>query len=1817
MVTEEDGPRQTFVFEGTCSGLKLPPIYYWPASKAFSFCIWFKIEAKKVNFRYLRTGDADKNLKSRSLHGSMPKSYSPYILCLRSEAGTGLELFLQPITSSNSFQIVLRSHLPGKPVSSFAPKSKSMRVLEGTWHFLAFSISSSTYYKNGEARIQLDDVYQRSEFHMHKFTEPILHPTIGDCLENLRDDSVNTTMRGQMGAVYFFSTSLSEGQLQSIHALGPDYIYNFEPYSAVYRDVTNASKKKWVDPILSILDGMISSKIFMAFNPAVWRGDVFLDNTPLKNDVKWKIPADMNSQSALEGVFDSGTITFDGSGFYKMHAFCLPGTYRSTTQDVRLALNSLGGIKILFPLFAQLDQSKSQPILLKIKNNIESEPRNIDSSHDPHFLVSILDLLTILLDNNMENQNIFLKLSGFSIISCLLERVSPEHFSVSVINKVIDLCSKLESNAPLHEAVIDQLICNFKLWVFTPLTIQEIVLSYIKTLIAKSSNMSIESFSFQRWVDVLSLLYDFDLIPVEAFVLKDSIRTESSIGQGELNLSHKFAAPLPAFSPSPSPIKSSFAISDDTKSSTVMQSLRAGLLGFKSFNTFNVSYKLSHEELVVVRSYIFSFLHITLRNQNEVHSGNINALVSYLLHSPSRTSQIEVLQFILELLDDKQNPFFPPQVACGFAQNNSLSALFPLYGSPCPKVRLLTVILFTTVTGLALNDRIIPSHVKLSRPQQFMNVKETGIVSTAITDDLVGQSTPLGSISSFHSTTGSVNYVFNQADFGLNSRSRTVSETIGDGGSFSVSNSPTTTLGLAMSSPLFVDAFDALDLSPDIILGVIITILNTLLEGLSKASAASCGIQALIIFNSFSLAMFGESPLFLFEEVGHVFSAEDQTSPVRMWGVENFNRITKCLNDFVHSAWFKEKILFIPMIHLALIDFLSSECVSAEIRLQGVLTLHTVIFSNDKNCEAILSVSGWYVHFFRLLDMETKRRNRLFDGTTNNSVALAACNLIMEITAAMLCELQKRAVFIGKPRPIAKLTRIGDFKSNITRNEVTNKISRGERQLGMFVLRDNISFLREHLISIERSKGFVESGSIDQSFSDGLDVIQLGLQLLKVALSELQREQEQLFKVRVSLSVTTSGSEIIMQDHQEKIFHINSWLHFTAVFDFLNHMWVKRDYFFSREIVDNDWIGVLNSSYNNNSPFLYSSDVDNAYEESKWAFFSSRRTELIEIHNSCAEDDRNDQGIDSYRGEKKLWLLMVKLCVLVQPLYTDLQLAGWMYEEKYFRVQTGTIHAAEPHLYNKSNSIQSSVQDSVLNLAMNLPSSGYVRQLQQQSKKVPLSHTSGGVLWLLVKVLCSAFAQGLDWANEKREFRGDADSHFHVWQCLNQLKKLLVSLEIRNSELFEHEAFYVIGKLSEFVRKSPTISSHTWEKTKSSNGGNNEVNGGDIFQNTLDIILYLVEKRSSKIIEMLNSLTNNKHPELYLDCEEPGDSTIVEDVKMLDTTLPTYETLTKAVMSKLQIASSPFLFKLNSSVWNEFTVQQIALAERKESREINNKFKEIEILSFPSSMSPQAMNTTVENANSSHGFYQGPNHQSISQMQMDIISPSALASDWEKRAKNIRISITDCFVNRLRDWVKTLELNFRRCDAKWLKIFAESANERGPWGIGGGEKSEVYWMLDNVENNMHMKLRLRRNLMGNKHALASQKSAGKLFRPSTTTSQKSTKSSLEEEDTTSSNAIPKGLRKYKFESKASSGMIESEADLGDVLREVEDDEDVDDALPHGGNLLVVFLSTAKIKLVIISIFFKHRILIHCSSFLLHVRLLPLLQILQEAEPWAG
>lgn len=290
-----------------------------------------------------------------------------------------------------------------------------------------------------------------------------------------------------MGPVYLFAGNLPEGLLRGIRQLGPGYAFNFEPPQVDSREIALLRSR---DPYLlalseevagasgsggntgmpdgasgggvgtrqpergvaaaaaesaaraatrqklhvAALSGTLTPLIILAYNPSVWGGEYFLDNTPDHNNVQWtdgshpstakagggggtparacaastrraRVIYSMSGSQAHVLIHPRRTHTSRGGGgdadggesrvsepqaprtrassavssednFFGndgstimssatlvhprprpgcMHAMRLPGTRECVTRDVRDALDCLGGVKVLLPLFAQYD----------------------------------------------------------------------------------------------------------------------------------------------------------------------------------------------------------------------------------------------------------------------------------------------------------------------------------------------------------------------------------------------------------------------------------------------------------------------------------------------------------------------------------------------------------------------------------------------------------------------------------------------------------------------------------------------------------------------------------------------------------------------------------------------------------------------------------------------------------------------------------------------------------------------------------------------------------------------------------------------------------------------------------------------------------------------------------------------------------------------------------------------------------------------------------------------------------------------------------------------------------------------------------------------------------------------------------------------------------------------------------------------------------------------------------------------------------------------------------------------------------------------
>ena len=254
MLMDLKEPRNFFLLEGNQSGLVLPPIKKWPASKSFSFTVWFKVDTEKLG---------SLNDAGRYSSNDNSRVYTPCILSLRTEKRGGFEVFLSyTLDNPDKLKLIIKSYNANGECASISPQS--IMVQTKKWHFLGLSIYSISTLKNKyEIAILLDEKYTRLNFSFPCFNCPIHRPLIGNCTPFPDEADTYSVFKGQIGTVHIFSESISEGQLRGIYALGPNYLYCFEPTSWSAPDYC---EQHFVDPSTSILSGDLMSKVMLSFN---------------------------------------------------------------------------------------------------------------------------------------------------------------------------------------------------------------------------------------------------------------------------------------------------------------------------------------------------------------------------------------------------------------------------------------------------------------------------------------------------------------------------------------------------------------------------------------------------------------------------------------------------------------------------------------------------------------------------------------------------------------------------------------------------------------------------------------------------------------------------------------------------------------------------------------------------------------------------------------------------------------------------------------------------------------------------------------------------------------------------------------------------------------------------------------------------------------------------------------------------------------------------------------------------------------------------------------------------------------------------------------------------------------------------------------------------------------------------------------------------------------------------------------------------------------------------------------------------------------
>jgi hypothetical protein len=482
MIPLDATPRHFFYFDGSATScLSLPPIPKWP-TKGYAFHVWLKVMDKK------RTSGGRQN-----------------ILSFRTPSSRGLELSLQ------NFEIVLR--MPGVRLDSQGKlkREKSMKTMKKvnrirknvsasdginstddaaaffrtgrvlstrSWHSITLTQAPSTTFLGvkGSTSVYVDGVrvWSREDVPYLSFGNDSSAgdggPTINAIGRKMTSSTHSDSFHGCISSFRMFDQPLDQTQVEDIHVLGYDYFGSFDAIEDVVQRACDqvAPKRK-----TRLLDGSLSKAIKMAFNAGVLNNSGFLNTTERP---KLRPKTTKNSKSRRSKV--SSFLLFSSPSV----AIASNGACPITNHHVRDVLDSLGGVRVLFPIFAQF----SLP-----DENGSYEP-------EPELGVEVIELIGAMLRHNVTNQHFVQVADGFSLLAHLLERVSPEYMTSDTITAIVNLCTRVRFSELYLTKVLKHVLTNFRLWLFTPLGTQ----LHVFNVILHEAQTNVERF---RSSDVLGV----------------------------------------------------------------------------------------------------------------------------------------------------------------------------------------------------------------------------------------------------------------------------------------------------------------------------------------------------------------------------------------------------------------------------------------------------------------------------------------------------------------------------------------------------------------------------------------------------------------------------------------------------------------------------------------------------------------------------------------------------------------------------------------------------------------------------------------------------------------------------------------------------------------------------------------------------------------------------------------------------------------------------------------------------------------------------------------------------------------------------------------------------------------------------------------------------------------------------------------------------------------------------------------------------------------------------------------------------------------
>ncbi|NXL05982.1 NBEA protein, partial [Mesembrinibis cayennensis] len=187
-----------------------------------------------------------------------------------------------------------------------------------------------------------------------------------------------------------------------------------------------------------LYDGKLASSIAFTYNAKATDAQLCLESSPKENP----------------SIF-----------VHSPHALMLQDVKAIVTHSIHSAIHSIGGIQVLFPLFAQLDNRQLH-----------------DSQVETTVCATLLAFLVELLKSSVAMQEQMLGGKGFLVIGYLLEKSSRVHITRAVLEQFLSFAKYLDGlshGAPLLKQLCDHILFNPAIWIHTPAKVQLSLYTYL------------------------------------------------------------------------------------------------------------------------------------------------------------------------------------------------------------------------------------------------------------------------------------------------------------------------------------------------------------------------------------------------------------------------------------------------------------------------------------------------------------------------------------------------------------------------------------------------------------------------------------------------------------------------------------------------------------------------------------------------------------------------------------------------------------------------------------------------------------------------------------------------------------------------------------------------------------------------------------------------------------------------------------------------------------------------------------------------------------------------------------------------------------------------------------------------------------------------------------------------------------------------------------------------------------------------------------------------------------------------------------------